>query len=654
MLRKAIQNALFVGLIMSSALQAQDTGPQPLASALSAVRAGNWDNAATLALRAGPEAVDLVEWHRLRAGRGRAEDVLAFLERNPDWPGLALLRRRSEEVFVTASDDQVLRFFKNQTPQTGVGLLRYADALTAKGRAGDAEASLVLGWRTLAMDQREHDTFVQRHGPLLTPHHAARLDMALWRGLNSDADRVLPLVDADRRALAIARLALKAQRDGVNTLIDAVPQPLVSDAGLAHDRFNWRIQKGFTDSAIELLLERSTSAAALGEPQRWAGWRSYLARAQMRAGNSDLAYRLAASHQLAEGSDYADLEWLAGYIALTYMKDTDLALDHFQRFRMAVATPISLGRAGYWIGRAQDAAGDTEAAAQAYAEGAQHQTSFYGLLAAERAGLASDPSLKGADVPPDWRSAPLASSSVFRAGLLLQRAGEAGLAKQFFTHLAESQSEIGLAQLGEMALDLGEPHLAVMIGKEAANKGVVLPRPYYALHPMREMGLPVPMELAKAIARRESEFNPVVVSGAGAQGLMQLMPGTAAEVARDLGLEHDAGRVLSDWAYNARLGSGYPARLGADFSGNIVLVSAAYNAGPSRPTRWMAEQGDPRGASEEAVVDWIEHIPFTETRNYVMRVAESLPIYRARLGREPHPVPFSRELAGSTVLPLAP
>ena len=171
---------------------------------------------------------------------------------------------------------------------------------------------------------------------------------------------------------------------------------------------------------------------------------------------------------------------------------------------------------------------------------------------------------------------------------------------------------------------------------------------------MREMGLPVPMELAKAIARRESEFNPVVVSGAGAQGLMQLMPGTAAEVARDLGLEHDAGRVLSDWAYNARLGSGYLARLGADFSGNIVLVSAAYNAGPSRPTRWMAEQGDPRGASEEAVVDWIEHIPFTETRNYVMRVAESLPIYRARLGREPHPVPFSRELAGSTVLPLAP
>ncbi|MGR3702416.1 MAG: lytic transglycosylase domain-containing protein [Paracoccaceae bacterium] len=654
MLRKAILTATLAGLLTTPAAQSQNAGPQPLASAMAALRAGNWDNAAVIAERAGPEGATLVEWHRLRAGRGRAEEVLRFLEQNPDWPGLALLRRRSEEAFVTASDAQVLQFFRDHPPQTATGVLRQAAALTQAGRAGDAEANLVLAWRTMAMDRLEHDVFLDMHGPLLTPHHAARLDMTLWRGLTEDAERMLPLVAADRRALANARLALKAQRDGVNALIDAVPASLTSDAGLAHDRFNWRIQKGLTDGAIELLLERSTSAAALGEPQRWAGWRSYLARAQMREGKTDLAYRLAASHQLKDGSDYADLEWLAGYIALTYMKDTDLALDHFQRLRMAVSTPISLGRAGYWIGRAQEAAGDPEAAAQAYAEGAQHQTSFYGLLAAERGGIAPDPALRGADVPPDWRTAAFTRSSVFQAGQLLLRAGELGLAEQFFTHLAEGLDATALAQLGEMAIDLKEPHLAVMIGKAAAEKGITLPRPYYALHPMRDMRLPVPMELAKSIARRESEFDPGVVSGAGAQGLMQLMPGTAAEVAGDLGLNHDAGRVLSDWSYNAQLGSGYLARLGADFGGNIVLVSAAYNAGPSRPIRWMSEQGDPRGMSAEQVVDWIEHIPFRETRNYVMRVAESMPIYRARMGRDPHPVPFSRELSGATVLPLAP
>lgn len=654
MLRKAILSAVAAGLISPTIGAAQDGAPQPLASALSAMRSGNWENAAQVAQRAGPEAATLIEWHRLRAGQGRPEDVLSFLSQNADWPGLALLRRRSESGFVSASDAQVMQFFKDQPPQTGVGLLRYAAALTQSGQQAEAQARLVEGWKTLSLDRLEHETFLAQHGALIAPHHSARLDMTLWRGLTGEAERMLSLVSADERALARARLALKAQQDGVNALIDAVPASLQTNPGLAYDRFNWRIQKGLTDSAMSLLLERSAAADALGEPQRWAGWRAYLARAQMRAGQTETAYRLASSHRLAEGSSYADLEWLAGYIALTYMNDTDLALDHFQRFRMAVSTPISLGRAGYWIGRAQEKAGDAEAAAQAYAEGAQFQTSFYGLLAAERAGIGSDPSLTGAVPPPDWRSAAFTQSSVFRAGQLLLRAGEANLAEQFFTHLAESLDEVGLAQLGEMAIDLNEPHLAVMVGKAAANQGVTLPRPYYALHPMQEMRLPVPMELAKAIARRESEFDPGVVSGAGAQGLMQLMPGTAAEVARDLGLTHQAGRVLSDWRYNAQLGSGYLARLGADFGGNVVMVSAAYNAGPSRPIRWMADQGDPRGAAAEAVIDWIEHIPFTETRNYVMRVAESLPIYRARLGRDPHPVPFSAELAGSTVLPLAP
>lgn len=654
MLRKAILSVTLMCLVTPLPALAQDPGPRPLASLLSASRAGSWDNAQAIARRAGPEAVELVEWHRLRAGQGTPEEVLAFLERNADWPGLPLLRRRSEAVFATATDAQVMRFFRDHPPQTAAGVLRHAAALRTAGQSGEADAAIVRAWRGMALDEADHQAFLAVHGALLAPHHAARLDMALWRGLTGDAERMLPLVGPDQRALAAARLALKAESDGVNALIAAVPAAMQSDPGLAHDRFNWRIRKGVTDGAIELLEARSTSPEALGDPQRWASWRSYLARAQMREGKTATAYRLAASHQLAEGSDYADLEWLAGYIALIYMGDADLALDHFQRLRAAVATPISLGRAGYWIGRAQEAAGDPEGAAHAYAEGAQHRTSFYGLLAAERAGLAPDPALAGAEAAPDWRSAAFAGSLVLRAGLLALRAGDPGLAEQFFVHLAGSLDATGLAQLGEMALDLNEPHLAVMIGKEAANRGIILPRPYYALHPMRDMRLPVPMELALSIARRESEFDPGVVSGAGAQGLMQLMPGTAAEVARDLALEHDPARVLSDWAYNARLGSGYLARLGADFDGNVVMVSAAYNAGPSRPTRWMSERGDPRGKSEAEIVDWIEHIPFRETRNYVMRVAESLPIYRARLGREPHPMPFSRELAGSSVLPLAP
>jgi soluble lytic murein transglycosylase len=189
-----------------------------------------------------------------------------------------------------------------------------------------------------------------------------------------------------------------------------------------------------------------------------------------------------------------------------------------------------------------------------------------------------------------------------------------------------------------------------MIGKRAARRTLTVPGPYYALHPMTDMDLPVPMELALAIARRESEFDHRVSSRVGAEGLMQLMPGTASDMARDLGLEHDRARVLTDWAYNARLGAAYLDYLADRFDGNIVMMSAGYNAGPARPDRWIDRFGDPRRGAMD-VVDWIEHIPFRETRNYVMRVAESLPVYRARLGRDPHPVPFSQELTGATLRP---
>jgi soluble lytic murein transglycosylase len=192
-----------------------------------------------------------------------------------------------------------------------------------------------------------------------------------------------------------------------------------------------------------------------------------------------------------------------------------------------------------------------------------------------------------------------------------------------------------------------------MLGKRAADYEIQVPGPYYALHPLTQKTWPVPTELILSIARRESEFDPKVISGVGARGLMQIMPATAKEVSGKLGLEYDAGKLLSDPDYNATLGSAYLAELARRFDGNVVMMAAGYNAGPSRPNRWIDLYGDPR-LNERDVIDWIEFIPFRETRNYVMRVAESVPIYRARLGKPPHPVPFSRELIGSTLLPLAP
>lgn len=642
--------ALLVLFGLSAQAAAQDVprlAPRPLQSAFDAMGDGRWDRAAQLANRDGPGAEAIVEWLRLRAGRGTPAEVLAFLENHPGWPGLTRLRRESEEVMARAGTDEVLAFFDGHPPQTGTGALAYARALKARGQAGEAEASLVLAWRTMDLSTEEHDAFIEAHAELLAPHHEARLRMALWRGLR-DVQKMLPLVDDTMRRLAEIRQKIEA---GGIVAEDDMPEGAKDDPGIAYALFDRHIRTSRSDDAIDLILRQSRVDGGLGEPERWAGWRRYLARSQMRAGEAATAYELAALHQLVEGSNYADLEWLSGYIALTYLDAPDLALDHFQRFRAAVETPVSLGRAGYWIGRAQEALGDSEAAQIAYEFGARYQTSFYGLLAAERAGLPPDSALAGNDLgADDWRTHAFVRTPLYKAGVLLLATGRLSLAERFFRSLSDTLDAGGVARLGRALQEMGEPHLQVMVGKSAARRGIVVPAPYFALHPLHEMDLPVPNELALAIARRESEFDPGVRSGAGAMGLMQLMPGTAADMARALGLDHDRGRVMSDWRYNARLGAAYLAELVARFDGNIVMVAAGYNAGPARPPRWMEEYGDPRGGSEEELVDWIEHIPFRETRNYVMRTAESLPVYRARLGRPALPVPFSQELAGATLL----
>ncbi|MFD0858987.1 transglycosylase SLT domain-containing protein [Roseovarius aquimarinus] len=625
--------------------------PHALASALDAGAAGRWDRAAQLAAREGRVAGKLIEWARLRSGEGTLEEVLAFLNAHPGWPGLERLRARSLEVLEGAGDAEIARFYEGAAPQTGEGTLRLAAALEGLGRGEEAQKLVIEAWRGFDLSTEEHTEFLNAYGTVLVPHHAARMDMALWRGLR-DAALMMPLVDEETRRRAEIRMSAGSNPGGLEARIAALPEALQRDPGIAHVLFERYIATDKPEQAMDLMLRQSRIEDGLGEAARWAGWRRSFARRMMRDAQYARAYDLAAHHQLEGGAAYADLEWLSGYLALRFMDDPALALDHFQRLRAGVETPISLGRAHYWIGRAQEALGDPEAAQIAYAQGAGEQTSFYGLLAAEKAGMPFDPALAGGETFPPWREAAFVRSDAFRAIALLAAADQVTLAEWFVTALADTLGRDDLGSLGAALGDMGQPHLQVMLGKSAASRGIVLPADYYALHPMQEMDLPVPMEMALSIARRESEFDHRVASSAGALGLMQVLPGTASDVARDLGISYDRAAVLDDWRYNARLGATYLAQMSERFGGNVVMISAAYNAGPARPPRWIEERGDPRdgtGMNGLDVVDWIEFIPFDETRNYVQRVAESLPIYRARLGKEPHPVPFSEELTGATI-----
>ncbi|MGP3696981.1 transglycosylase SLT domain-containing protein [Rhodobacter sp. NSM] len=633
--------------LLCAPLAARAEDPDALRLALRSAWSKNWAEASARARQSGPLAQSLVEWHRLRAGEGLLGDYEAFLAQHPDWPGLALLRDKGEEAVARSTTPaRIIAYFGSRQPATATGAIALAKALAASGQRAEAEAVIRRAWTTLAFEPEEEAEAMAAFSEVLAPANEARLDMLLWENRPEQARRMLPRVSDGWKRLAAARLALRADAAGVDTLIAAVPASLSSDPGLAYERFLWRTRKGRDAEAAALLLERSESVAALGSPSQWAGRRTSLARALNEDGDARTAYRIAASHHLEGGSDFAELEFFAGFIALRKLGDPGTALTHFQRLQAAVRTPISLSRAHYWQGRALEQLGRYDEAGAAFAAGAKYQTAYYGLLSAERAGVALDPSLVASPRAGDWRQAGFASSSVLAAGRLLLAAGDRDLGKRFLLHLAESLDAADLGRLAEMALSMGEPHVAVLIAKQAAEGGTILPGAYF---PVPDIvpgeGLPVSRALALSIARRESEFNPVVVSPAGARGLMQLMPGTAKLMAPKLGLGYELGRLTRDPAYNVRLGTAYLAQLVEEFGPSLALIASGYNAGPGRPRRWITEFGDPRSAEVDAV-DWVEQIPFSETRTYVMRVTESVVIYRAKLRGSGGPVRITPELRG--------
>ena len=643
---KAI-SIFLIGASWAAAPAARADEAGALRTALSASAAGDWQGALSAAQGAGAIGGDIILWHWLRAGEGKLGDYEAFLARRPDWPGLPLLKEKGETAAARSDDaNRVLAYFGADKPRSGVGSLALARALAALGRQDEARAEALRGWRELKFDAESEAAMLAFAGAVVDAENAARMDRILWDGTRKDElQRLLPRLGAADAALARARAALQADSADAPALVKAVPEPLAQDAGLAFDRYDFRMRASRYDDAAEMILSRSASADSLGDPQKWGKRRADLARILMRQGQYQTAYRVAASHHLTGGDEFVDLSFLAGFIALRKLNDPAAALPHFAAMEGAVVTPISQARAQYWMARSYEAAGDGAGARARYERAAQHQTAFYGLLAAERLGASLDPALVDVgQAQPTWKSAPWANSSVLAAARLLLEAGDLTLAKRFLVHLSEGMDAANLSALADLALRLEQPHLALIIAKQAAERGVILPRAYYPLPDFVPDNLPVSRALALAITRRESEFDPAAQSAVGARGLMQVMPETAAEVARKLGETSSASRLITDPAFNLRMGSAYLADLVDKFGPAIALVAAGYNAGPSRPARWIEEYGDPRGGVD--VIDWIETIPFTETRTYVMRVAESTLIYRARLKGQAGPVNITAELTG--------
>ena len=639
--------ALLTGLALTPALAYDAKEISALRDAQGLANQQDWAEASSRAQGAGAVGADVIEWQRLRAGEGLLGEYEAFLARRPDWPGLPYLKAAGEVAVARSTDpDRVLQYFGGEAPAKAAGILALTAALEAKGRHAEAVEVATIGWTKLKFTADEQAHLLDTYGPDLRVAHELRLDRILWDGNRADEGaRMLPLVSKDWAALGKARLALRADKDGVSALVNAVPKALKDDPGLAFERFLFRMRHDNYADAAALIVDRSASAQGLGDPMAWAAKRADLARILMRKGEPKSAYRVASTHHLTDLGDMGDLEFLSGFIALRKLNDPARALQHFERLAGAT-TPISQARAQYWLGRALEASGDKTKARSAYGKAANYQTSYYGMLAAEKLGLTLDESLLS-NAPPagSWKGAGYAKSSVLEAAARMAAAGNEQLSARFMLHLGESLSDAELGTLAGLALDLGQYRSAVLIAKAATERGLVFPSAYFPVPDMIPESLPVSRALALSIARRESEFDPEARSPAGALGLMQMLPATAAEVAKDQGIKFSKAKLASDPAYNATLGAAYLKELVDQFGPSVALVASGYNAGPGRPRGWVDAFGDPRLASTD-VVDWVEMIPFTETRTYVMRVVEGVVIYRAKLRGTAGPVNISDELTG--------
>ena len=604
--------------------------------AMKAVKADRWSEAFGMAGRVGsPLAERIVLWTYLRAPNSGAKfaDIAGFLAEHPDWPDRDLLLARAEAAIETENlrPEQVVAWFEVWRPTTTEGRMAFAKALRSVGRPGDADEVLRYVWRQDLMSAAEENAFLQKFAHLLTPtDHVARVDRLLWRNQPGAAERLLRFLAPEAQAWARARIALQLRRPNVDALIAAVPSAHLDNPGLVFDRAVWRRRAGDDDGARELLLQAPDDP---DNARRWWRERSYMVRKALGEGLITIAYELVSSHGALDGADLAEARWLTGYIAMRFLREYGQALDQFEALYDDVRTPISRARGAYWAGRAAEAAGWDKYAAGWYARAAEHGTTFYGQLAADR--LHRDaPALAAPPHPRPGEAALFQQKELVAAARMLASLGEQRRLYPFLDSLDESaRTAAERRMVAQLAQILGRRDLAVMLSRRAATDGMIWPDEGY---PIFEPILAAEGEpedaLVHAVIRQESNFNEKAVSRAGARGLMQLMPGTASRVARRLGRSYGLVMLTRDPSYNVELGSAYLAEIIERFEGSYPLALAAYNAGPGRVDRWLAENGDPRREKGFDMVDWIELIPFRETRNYVQRVLEGLLVYRQLIG----------------------
>jgi soluble lytic murein transglycosylase len=627
---------------------AQPNAVQPNAvqpSPLPLLRAGDWDGAAQAAQAIGdPVAVKLVTFYRLLSpGQAPAAEIAAFAAANPDWPFAAMLDRRRDEALATEPDPAtVSRLCLARMPALEAALQRCAEVLPPAQSAAFIRAAWVaLPGRTPA----EQD-FLARWGTALRPgDQRARFDALLGTD-RAAAMRQLPRLPPADMALGEARLALLTDAPDAAARIAGLAPAQARDPALLLDEAAWLRRAGRTADETALLLGPGDAAEAASPAIAGRFWaeRSRLARDAIQAGDIATAQSLAADLHQSAADPATDSAFLAGFIALRLRNDPEAAKPFFARLAALSHAAITQGRAWYWLAQCETSAADRAAD---LAKSAAWPETFYGQLAAASLGENLGARIRAMRDPPvsTERLDALADRELARAAAILVAWGAPDRAVPFLMRLDATVPDAHDRVLSaRLALGLGIPPAAVAIARRAGIEGVALVQSGWPLAADIPPDAPVEKALALAIIRQESNFDTETRSPADALGLMQLLPRTAADVGKRIGIAVRVAALTADPSLNIRLGTAYLADLLARYDGALPLAIAAYNAGPRNVDNWLAANGDPRaqgqGTGKPAWIDWMELIPFSETRNYVQRVLENLVVYRALDGSSPDTPPI--------------
>lgn len=581
------------------------------------------------------------QWNALRQTQTAPfESYSSFLLRHRGWPGQDAMRRSAERQINpgVSQASEVVRFFAAFPPLTATGHAYHSLALRAQGRPQEALDAAKRAWAAGSFSAELEQRMLATFGSQLTAaDHDRRIDALLNEGEQAAATRMLGYGSPARRPIYDARVALQARSPNAVALASAAG---LRDPGLLYDRARYLNRTGNPGEARRLMAQRRNLDRQPGNPEQFMELMVTLARGAANDGQHSVAYNIASqiddlypagtdvsAKSFGERDEYTNLTWLAGTTALRNLRQPAEAVGMFERYGRASQSPQSRTKGLYWAGRSASTAGQEPRARTLFGEAARHYDQYYGQLSAERIGqpLRSPPQANAAVTAADRQA--FENKSLVAAVRYLGQRGSWTQQSLFVRALAEDLDTDGQRQLAaELGRQVGRRDLGVLASREARRQGVD------DVHAWGFPELRVPpansrhWSLVHGITRQESLFDREAVSSAGARGLMQLMPGTARQVSGQLGQSYALSRLTSDPDYNVQLGSTYLTGLIDQWGGSYPLAVASYNAGPGNVRRWVNSNGDPRTPGVD-MVEWIEQIPFTETRNYVQRVLENAVVY---------------------------